>query len=154
MGAAANGALTLIAGKTYAFEAIYNFTNTGTTSHTWAALFGGTATFTASSIQAFGISTTTANTPATGGLTGFATGTDLTFSGSGVVCTAASTSATEQATVQLQGVLVVNAGGTLIPQMKASARPGASGTPGVIVKRGSFFRIWEMSTSAQVGNWS
>jgi hypothetical protein len=154
MGAAANGALTLIAGKTYAFEACYCLTNTGTTSHTWAALFGGTATFTRSMLQAFGISTTGANAPATGGLTGFATGTDLTFSGSGIVCTAASTSATEQVTIQLQGTLVCNAGGTLIPQLKASARPGASGTPGVVVKAGSFFRIWGMSSSAQVGNWS
>jgi hypothetical protein len=154
MGGSTNGAVTLVAGKTYVIEAVYSLTNTGTTSHTWAVLFGGTATITAAHIQAFGITTSTANTPATGGLTGFGTGTDLTFGGSGIVCTAASTSATEQVTIQLQGVIVVNAAGTLIPQMKASARPGASGTPGVVVQRGSYFRIWEMSTGATVGNWS
>src|SRR5216684_6790522 len=33
-----NGAVALIAGKKYYFEGIYNLTNTGTTSHTWATL--------------------------------------------------------------------------------------------------------------------
>src|SRR5258708_2101356 len=154
MGATANGAVTLIAGKTYQVEAMYNVTNTGTTSHTWATLFGGTATITRSSLQYFGISSGTANTPATGGLSGFSPGTDLTFGGTGVVVTAASTSATEQVSAEIIGTIVCNAGGTLIPQMKASARPGATGTPGVVVKAGSFFRIWEMSSSATVGNWS
>jgi hypothetical protein len=154
MGGSANGAVSLAAGKVYVFEGCYNLTNTGTTAHTWAVLFGGTATFTASAHQVFGISTTTANTPATGSLTGFGTGTDLTFGGSGIVATASSTSATEQVMIQVTGTLVVNAAGTLIPQLKASARPGASGTPGVVVKRGTFFRIWEMSSSATVGNWS
>lgn len=150
-----NGAITLQAGKTYFFEACYNIVNTGTTSHTWAALFGGTATFlAASSFQAFGNSSGTANGAATGGLSGFVTGTDMTVGGSGVVVTAASTSATEQVTVELMGVLVVSAAGTVIPQMKASARPGASGTPGVTVKAGSFFRVWETGGTGAVGNWS
>jgi hypothetical protein len=141
-----------VAGKVYFFEACYNLTNTGTTSHTWAATFGGTATFSAgSSYQAFGVSGTAANTPATGGLSGFFSGTDLTTA---VVCTAASTSATEQVAIELIGLIKVNAGGTLIPQLKASARPGVSGTPGVIVKAGSFFRIWDTSTATFVGNWT
>jgi hypothetical protein len=151
MGGSANGAITLTAGKTYAFEACYNLTNTGTTSHTWATLFGGTATFsTGSQYQAFGCSGTAASTPASGGLQGFIASTTLSTA---VVVTAASTSATEQVSVDLQGTLVINAGGTLIPQLKASARPGASGTPGVVVKAGSYFRIWQLSTGA-VGNWS
>lgn len=151
MGGSTNGAVTLVAGKTYCFEGSYNLTNTGTTSHTWATLFGGTATFTSAQYQVFGNSGTTANTPSTGGLQGFFSGTSLSTA---VVCTAASTSATEQVSIDLQGTLVVNAAGTLIPQMKASARPGATGTPGVVVLAGSYFRIWEMSTSATVGNWS
>jgi hypothetical protein len=149
MGATANGAVTLAAGKTYCFEAAYNLTNTGTTAHTWATLFAGTATFTNFVYQAFGCSGTTANTPAAGGLQGFSTSPTAA-----VVVTASSTSATEQVSVDIQGTLTVNAGGTLIPQMKASARPGATGTPGVVVLAGSYFRIWEMSTSATVGNWS
>ncbi len=150
MGGSAAGAITLVAGKTYLFEAMYNLTNTGTTSHTWATLFGGTATFSTGSVyQTFGNSSGTANTAASGGLTGF-----TTALGTALVCTAASTSATEQVTIELIGTIVVNAGGTLIPQMQASARPGASGTPGVVVLAGTFFRIWEMAGSGTVGNWS
>lgn len=148
-----NGAITLVAGKTYLFEGQYLLTNTGTTSHTWASAFGGTATFNAAgtSYVVFGNSGTTANTPATGGLTGFFTGSALSTA---VVTTAASTSATEQVLINVQGTISVNAGGTLIPQLKASARPGATGTPGVVHKAGSFFRIWQVPTLGSVGNWS
>jgi len=148
-----NGAVTISTGGVYFFEANYFLTNTGTTSHTWATLFGGTATFNAAgtSYSAFGNSGTTANTPATGGLSGFFTGSTMTTA---VVVTAASTSATEQVAVQLTGTISCLAGGTLIPQMKASARPGASGTPGVVHKAGSFFRIWQVPTLGTQGNWS
>src|SRR5208337_4301803 len=44
--ATANGAYTVLGNTTYEFEAVYLITNTGTTSHTWSVLFGGTATFT------------------------------------------------------------------------------------------------------------
>lgn len=150
---AGSGQITLLAGKTYFFEANYNLTNSGTTSHTWAVAFGGTATFTAlgTGYQVFGNSSGTANAAATGGLNGFFTGSTLTTA---VVVTAASTSATEQVTVQMTGTIVVANAGTLIPQMKASARPGASGTPGVVHKAGSFFRIWEAATLGTLGNWS
>jgi hypothetical protein len=147
-----NGAITLAAG-TYFFEANYYLTNTGTTSHTWTVLFGGTAVITAAGTGAlvFGNSGTTANTPATGGLSGFLTGAAIT---TGVVATAASTSATEQVSIQIMGTVVVGTAGTFIPQMKASARPGASGTPGVVHKAGSFFRIWQVPTLGTQGNWS
>lgn len=147
MGASANGALTLIAGKTYAFEAAYILTNTGTTSHTWAVLFGGTATMTTILYDILGVSLTS-SAPGTGILIGF--GAVLTA----VVATAASTSATENVVIKIKGMMVVNAGGTLIPQLQASARPGATGTPGVIVKKGSYFRAWQMGGAGTVGNWS
>ena len=148
----AGGQVTLTAGQTYLFDAVYLLTNTGTTSHTWATLFGGTATFSAGSgYFVTGNSGTTASTPSTGALIGNISSTTLSTA---VVVTAASTSATEQVSVSLRGTLVVNAGGTLIPQMKASARPGATGTPGVVVKAGSYFRIWEMGNATSVGNWS
>lgn len=147
MGGSANGAVTLTAGKTYVFEACYILTNTGTTSHTWATLFGGTASFTSLLYNIYGLSAT-ASTPATGGLTGYAT------VGTAIVATAASTSATENVTIMLNGTMTINAGGTLIPQLQASARPGATGTPGVVVKKGTFFRIWEMAGTGTVGNWS
>lgn len=148
----ATGAVTLVAGKTYCFQFMYNLTNTGTTSHTWATLLAGTATFSAgSSYSVTGVTGGTASTPATGSLSGFIASTTLSTA---VVVTAASTSATEQVSIVGQGTLIVNAAGTIIPSLKASARPGASGTPGVIVLAGSYFRIWEMSSTAAVGNWS
>lgn len=147
------GAITLVAGKTYFFEACLNLTNTGTTSHTWATVLGGTATFTATGTQyqVTGNSSGTANSAATGALSGFISGSSMSTA---VVCTAASTSATEQVAISMSGTLVVNAAGTLIPQLKASARPGASGTPGVTHKAGSYFRIWQVPTLGVVGNWS
>lgn len=146
------GAITLAAGQPYFFEGLYMLTNTGTTSHTWATNFGGTATFSAgSSYRVLGVNGTTASTPAAGSLNGFISSTTLTTA---VVCTAASTSATEQVTVKVDGVLVINAGGTVIPQMKASARPGATGTPGVVHKAGSYFRIWQAPILGASGNWS
>lgn len=149
---ASNGAVTLVAGKTYIFEFNYMLTNTGTTSHTWATALGGTATFnTGSSYSVTGWTGVTASTPNTGGLSGFIASTTLSTA---VVVTAASTSATEQVNVSGSGIIVVNAGGTVIPQMKASARPGASGTPGVVHKAGSYFRIWQVPTLGSVGNWS
>jgi len=155
MGCSANGALTVEAAKAYAFEFMYTLINTGTTSHTWAVLMGGTATFTAFHMQLFsgGGITTGAPVVANGGFSGAVFGTDFTFGGAGTVVSAASTSATEQLTVQGLGVFTVNAAGTIIPQMKASARPGASGVANVTVKRGSFFRAWRLAAGT-VGPWS
>lgn len=149
---ASTGAITLVTGKTYMFEGVYNLTNTGTTSHTWATAFGGTAAFTATGTgyQVMGSSGVTAGTPIAP-LYGFLTGATMSTA---MVCTAASTSATEQVTAKVFGTFVVATGGTLIPQMKASARPGASGTPGVVHKAGSYFRIWQVPTLGAVGNWS
>lgn len=146
-----NGALTVAAGATYIFEFLYNLTNTGTTSHTWATQFGGTATFsTGTNYQVFGNSSGTANAAATGGLSGFIASTTMSTA---VTATPASTSATEQVAIEGYGVFVINAGGTIIPQMQASARPGATGTPGVVFKAGSYFRVWQMANANFVGNW-
>ncbi len=147
------GALTVTTGKTYKFEFMYNLTNTGTTSHTWAVLFGGASTVfgTGTNYQVEGLSYTTASTPTTGSVYGANTTTTMSTP---VVVTAASTSATEKVAIYGTGVFAITTGGTIIPQMQASARPGASGTPGVIFLAGSYFRIWEMGTANFVGNWA
>ncbi len=148
--ASTNGAVTLAAGTSYFFECMFTIANTGTTSHTWACLFGGTATFTGCFYQAL-VRT---------GTTSAATLTALSSLEAAVatatVITAASTSATEFVTARITGIIEINAAGTVIPQMQASAQPGLSGTPGVTVKAGSFFRCWPVGsgTVASVGNWS
>jgi hypothetical protein len=145
-----NGTITVAAATSYFFEAMYKLSNTGTTSHTWATLFAGTATFTSISYTAL------AYTGTTSGVTISALSALQIAVATQVPVTAASTSATEFVTVWLRGIMRINAGGTVIPQMQASARPGASGTPGVTILAGSYFRAWPVgsNTVASVGNWS
>jgi hypothetical protein len=116
--ASSNGAVTLVSATTYKLDALYILTNTGTSSHTWGTLFAGTATFTSGMYRAV------ARTGITGASTLTATLDAYTTSiGSELVCTAASTSATEQVLIKLDGIVRINAGGTFIPQIKASAAP-------------------------------
>jgi hypothetical protein len=143
-----NGALTLAAGTKYEFEMDVWLTNTGTTSHTWSMLFGGTATFTRIFYAA------EAYTAASNALTAL-----LSIFGAAataVVVTGAQTSATENVRIKARGIIDINAGGTVIPQISASAQPGATGTPGVTIKVGSYFRCWPVgaAATAAVGNWS
>lgn len=148
--ATAAGALTLAAGTSYFFEQLVLLSNTGTTSHTWSALFAGTATFTSIAYEFLSYTGATSGATATavlGGQSAVATA---------IAVTAASTSATEFVSCRMTGIMRILAAGTVIPQFKASARPGASGTPGVTVLAGSFFRCWPVGngTVATVGNWS
>ncbi len=139
-----NGAITLLGAQTYGFEAQYLITNTGTTSHTWAVLFGGTASFTsiAYSVQAY-----TATSNALTAVSGI-----YATAASATVVTAASTSATENVVIKLRGVMRINAGGTVIPQVKLSA--ATSGTEKMLAN--SFFSCWPLgsNTVTTVGSWS
>lgn len=147
-----NGALTVAALTSYMFEAEYIISNTGTTSHTWATLFalGGGATLTSIAYTAL------ARTGTTTAVTITALSSLQVAVATQVPVTAASTSATEFVIIRLRGIIRVNAAGTITPQIQASAQPGATGTPGVTVLAGSFFRCWPVgsNTVASVGNWS
>lgn len=145
---AATGAITLAAATAYAFEEFFWVTNTGTTSHTWATLFGGTATITRLSYLA------QATTATGAGLT--AVSQIPSSVATAIVITAASTSATENVLCSIKGVLTTLAAGTFIPQIIASARPGQTGTPAVTLNPGSFFRIYPIGAAAGIvtGNWS
>lgn len=145
---AATGAITLAAGTAYAFEEFLWWTNTGTTSHTWTKLYGGTATLTR-------MSALTQATTSTGAALTAVSQIPIAVA-TAIVVTGASTSATENVVTMTRGLIVTNAAGTFIPQILASARPGASGTPGVTANIGSFFRIYPIGAAANivVGNWS
>lgn len=145
-----NGALTLPAATSFFFEELILLSNTGTTSHTWGTLFAGTATFTSIAYEFLAYTGTTSGvtiTAVSGGQVAVSTV---------IPVTAASTSATEFVSIRLTGIMRINGAGTVIPQIKASAQPGASGTPGVTILAGSFFRCWPVGTNtvAAVGNWS
>lgn len=150
--ATTNGAITLPANSGYLLEIEYMITNTGTTSHTWAVLFAGTATITALDFKARGRS------GATSQLTLAADSSASQSNGAGslpttaLVMTAASTSATENVLLSLTGTLRINAGGTFIPQVKLSAATG--GTEKML--RGSWIRLTPIGTdtATNLGNWS
>jgi hypothetical protein len=139
--ATTNGAVTLPATSSYLFEANYLITNTGTTSHTWAVLFGGTATLTSGQVAAQAISNAVAT------VDGY-----TTTPGTALVVSAASTSATEALLIALSGVIRVNAAGTFIPQVQLSAAPGGTAT----MLANSFIALTPLgsNTATTLGNWS
>lgn len=141
----ASGTITLPASTSYFMEAVYFITRTaGTTSHTLRTLFalGGTLT----SIAYIAETTST-----TGNALGtvsriYATAATIT------TVTAASTSATENITVFIKGVVRTNTAGTFTPQIRYSAAPG--GAPTILAN--SYLRLIPIGTNtvASVGNWS
>lgn len=145
-----SGQITLPASQSYQFDAQYMLTNTGTTSHTWATLFAGTATITSLDYYAQAYTATSNALTAVSGIY------QATGAGSlpttALVVTAASTSATENVVIQLKGIVRTNGAGTLIPQIKASAQP--NGTEKIL--RNSFFRMspFGSDTATNLGSWS
>ncbi len=140
-----NGTITLPGSSSYQFEWQVALTNTGTTSHTWALLFGGTATLTSG--QGVG----TGETATSNALTAVSSIYSTTL-GTALVLTAASTSATENVILTYRGVIRINGAGTLIPQIKASA--ATTGTAKVLAN--SYFRLtpFGSDTAQTLGNWS
>lgn len=143
--ASTNGALTVDGSTTYAFEAIYYITRAaGTTSHTTSVLFGGTATFTSITYRAEATSSTGNVLTSPSVIYGTGTG--------AVAVTAASTSATENIVVKLNGVIRTNGSGTIIPQFQFSAAPG--GAPTILKNSFILLRPLNNSSTTTVGNWS
>jgi hypothetical protein len=143
-GAAADE-LTLAASTTYEFEALYWITRAaGTTSHTTAVLFGGSATFTSLAYLAQ-VTNPTGNALLNVQQIMGNAATALTL-------TAANTSATENLMIRLKGILRINAGGTLVPQFQYSAAPGGAPT----LKANSFFKARKLGANdvATVGPWT
>lgn len=136
-----NDTLTLQGSTRYHFEFMSEVTH-GTTSHAHAVGFAGSATFTDIAYQ-----TISGVGNAQGGLTPslkqIIAATNATIQ-TGI--TAAST------VIYGKGEMAINAAGTLVPSFAMSADP--TGT--ILIKKGSFFRIWAVgnSTIGAVGAWS
>lgn len=136
---AAQDAVTLVADTTYEFEALYFITRAaGTTSHTTAVLFGGTAT-----LDAIGYNAMVSNP--TGNIIG-AVSAIWGAAATALVLTAANTSATENLRIHLKGLIRTNAGGTFIPQFQYSAAPGGDPT----IKANSWFLLRRLGTDGVV----
>lgn len=150
--ASTNGAVTLPASSSYLLEAEYNITNTGTTSHTWATLFAGTATVTALDYIVRGRTGVTSQLTFTADLSGSQSNAAGSLPSTALVVTPASTSASENVILSLRGTLRVNGTGTFIPQVKLSA--GTTGTEKML--RGSYIKLipFGTDTATSLGNWS
>lgn len=113
------GAVTVVPGTYIMDGRLMTSRSAGVTSHTTSLLFGGTATYAITYMAKVQVGDTMALLPMSRVQSVVATAT---------VAKAASTSATEQLTVDLEGVLRVTAGGTFIPQFSYSAAPGGAPT--------------------------
>jgi len=145
-----NVGCTLSASTVYEFEIVSAFSKTaGTTSHTFATNFGGTATLNNIAYHNIGKSNATS-------LVTISTSDTVQVFGqtaSAVVITGAISTATFTMIVVMKGTVSVNAGGTFIPQYTLSAAPGGAYSTQI----GSYIRINPLSASGaatNVGTWS
>ena len=134
---------TVQGSTTYQFEIVLNLTLGTTTTRTTAFNFGGTATLTSGYLNAL----TVVNA------TGAQTAPTMAFTSTvatALILNASSTTA--GLTTRITGVLRVNAGGTIIPQVTFSAAPG--GTNQVNTNSFMFIRPIGTSTATSVGAWA
>jgi hypothetical protein len=142
--------VTLVGSTVYQFEGDFYFLKTaGTTSHTMALGFGGTATLNNiyySGMQ-IALGTSTWNY-LDAGTSGFAFNT-TTLTATGTSSTAAGIART----MRIRGTVSVNAGGTFIPQYSLSAAPGGAFS----TLTGSYFKISPLAASGSnvsIGTWA
>lgn len=141
-------AFTLEAGTAYLIEGhISTLRSAGTTSHTTSVLFGGTATFTMARYScACRYGARAAATPVRPYTADYKGTTPSTAQ----VASLASTIA-QSKVFDFDGMLIVNAAGTLIPQFQYSAAPGGAPT----IELGSYFRLTPVGVAAvtRIGAW-
>lgn len=136
------GAVTLLSSTTYHFETLM-YIATGATTHTTAFGFAGGASFTSCNYYAT-LSSAAAQT--------IATAVSVLQNNTSAVTVLNATSASVMTTISIWGSIRINAGGTVIPQIKFSAAPNGT----CLTKTGSFFRVWPIgsSTVKYVGSWT
>jgi len=141
--AAANDTVTLPANTTFLLEASYRIKTTGTSAHTLALLFGGTATLTSIAYQA----------QSTNSATDILTQDSVIWSevATATVVTSSASSATHHS-ITIRGMVRTNGTGTFIPQYQWSAAPGVAG----VVEANSWLKLTPLGvdTKAQAGGWS
>lgn len=134
--------LTVTAATTYLFDSFIYLT-TGTTTHTTAFGFGGTATITSVLYYANLVSSAAAT---------IATSASWLEVVSAAATVLNATSGAASTKIRLKGTIRINVAGTLIPQITFSANPGGTN----LGKTNSFFRLYPVgiNTVTSVGNWS
>lgn len=140
--ASANDTLTVAASTTYLFDALIYLT-TGSTAHLVSFAFGGTATFTSLLYRAKAFDLNSYDySDKTGQLI------STTASRTQIIDATTNT----EAVIEINGVLRINAAGTIIPQIGFDQAPGGTN----LGKTNSFFRLYPVGsdTVASVGNWA
>lgn len=139
------GGVTVTGDTTYRMEGtLHLIRSAGTTSHTTSLLFGGTATLTSIRYRAY------CNTGDVA--TNLAVNQTTMSVATATVVKAASTSATEEIIVSVDGIVRINAAGTFIPQYQYSVAPGGAPT----VQANSFFKLTRIGSGSFVaqGTWA
>ena len=133
----ANGAVTLVAG-TYEFECVFSLSSMSSSSGSFGFALGGAATFTQ-----YWWSSANKATLAT------AAGGQVTYNTAANTAIATATTATV-GFARCGGIIVVSAGGTVIPQVSLGVAAAAA------VGIGSYFKIRALGSAAVTssGNWS
>lgn len=128
---------------TYLMKGVFHIHTTGTSAHTLALLFGGTAV-----VQDIGYCASASNaaTEVLGALNAF-----MGAAATAVVITASLSSASHHS-VWIDGVVRISAAGTFIPQYQWSAAPGVAG----VTLRDGYFQLIPIGTAATaaVGPWA
>lgn len=149
LGLFANVGVTLSSNTVYRFEGQFAMTRTsGTTSHTIATTFGGTA-------NNYNILYTVVQGDATGSIGTLPTGNRIMQSNTvaNTVVTSGFTAASQIMYLGYFGTITINNGGTLIPQFALSAAPGGNYN----ILAGSYFKIYPISTGSaniSIGTWA
>lgn len=141
---------TLSSSTVYAFESSMVFTRTaGTTSHTIASGFGGTATVNNIHYLVFNMDQNlTVNQRGTVSI-----GAAAVTQTSATIVTGSMAAATQIAILNIKGTVSANTGGTFIPQYSLSAAPGGAYS----TVAGSYFAIWPIGaagSNVSIGTWA
>lgn len=135
-----NGALTVNAATTYQFECVFDLTAMAASSGTFGFALSGTATFTILKWWSLSNKATLATFLAW----------QSTFNSTAANAALGTSTTATVAAAFINGVMRINASGTVIPQVSLGVAAAA------VVQAGSYFRCWPIGTNivASVGNWS
>lgn len=146
-----NGAVTVAGSTTYEFECNFNLTSMGATNN-WGFAIGGAATLTSIRWISLAIKGSAAvGTPAVFTSSSASISHGWLFNDTAAntaIDGAGSTGTVGQA--EIKGIICVNGGGTIIPQVSLGTAAAA------VVGINSYFKIWPIGTNTQttLGNWS
>jgi hypothetical protein len=139
------GGVTVEGDTTYFFRGfLWTTRSAGSSSHTTGVLFGGTATLTAIGYAAWAKTGDANDLQSWSGFWASAATT--------LVVKASSASTTENVLIRVEGMVRINASGTLIPQFIYSSAPGGAPT----IKRESYFMLQKLGAGAVAsqGSWA